>query len=541
MPPKKAAAAEAVKEPAVEEEAPVKTVESEEKAEETVTDEVQKVEEEKEKTVEKKKNVRKLTEAGRLRWEAKQKKLEELLVGKERVTPEADQYRLLVPTSLAEKLSETDKLQTIIDQIKEEDLESDIILQLSEESKVETSWVVIEGDKESTEETKSEEDESSTQKAADSILIIQATREGLEKALSLLAPELHLADSDPPRKGYELRLMVPNHCLSVILGEGGKTVLGLREQTTSFIQAFTDPLPVSQENTVRIQHKQYEGLVNAVVKIYDLISDVKSSVGIVQYKPFWFKQCAHDNTGSYTDTFYYEKTLPANNRNTPFYDNSKAIEKRKRKLEATKKIQENTKKKAALTRGGSAGKRGRGAPGPWMRGAPHPGMGMRGRGRGGPGMGMYPGFRPPRAGRMRGFGAQRFPSSPALRGRGGPPPSMHYAASYDDGSYNDYGYFNDSYMDSAYMGDSYMNESYYGESYTDEDSFAAGMAEGLAAGMAMAARKASAIGTSGRARRPRGRGLAARGAMSTRGARGATMGRNMGAAMRGMGYGGGYW
>ena len=135
------------------------------------------------------------------------------------MTPEADQYRLLVPTELAEKLSETDKLQTIIDQIKEEDLESDIILQLSEESKVETSWVIIEGDKESTEETKSGEDESSTQKAADSILIIQATREGLEKALSLLAPELHLADSDPPRKGYELRLMVPNHCLSVILGE----------------------------------------------------------------------------------------------------------------------------------------------------------------------------------------------------------------------------------------------------------------------------------------------------------------------------------
>merc|ERR1719494_1788979 len=195
MPPKKAAAAEAVEEPAVEEESPV----SEEKAEETVTDEVQKVEEEKEKTVEKKKNVRKLTEAGRLRWEAKQKKLEELLVGKERVTPEADQYRLLVPTELAEKLSETDKLQTIIDQIKKEDLESDIILQLSEESKVETSWVIIEGDKESTEETKSGEDESSTQKAADSILIIQATREGLEKALSLLAPELHLADSDPPR------------------------------------------------------------------------------------------------------------------------------------------------------------------------------------------------------------------------------------------------------------------------------------------------------------------------------------------------------
>merc|ERR1719494_288128 len=182
MPPKKAAGA--VEEPAVEEEAPVKTVESEEKAE---------------KTVEKKKNGRKLTEAGRLRWEAKQKKLEELLVGKERVTPEADQYRLLVPTEVAEKLSETDKLQTIIDQIKEEDLESDIILQLSEESKVETSWVIIEGDKESTEETKSGEDESTTQKAADSILIIQATREGLEKALSLLAPELHLADSDPPR------------------------------------------------------------------------------------------------------------------------------------------------------------------------------------------------------------------------------------------------------------------------------------------------------------------------------------------------------
>ena len=180
----------------------------------------------------------------------------------------------------------------------------------------------------------------------------------------------------------------------------------MREQTTSFIQDFTDPLPVSQENTVRIQHKQYEGLVNAVVKIYDLIADVKSSVGIVLYKPFWFKQCAHDNTGSYTDTFYYEKTLPANNRNTPFYDNSKAIEKRKRKLEATKKIQENTKRKAALMRGGAAGKRGRGAPGPWMRGAPHPGMGLRGRGRGGPGMGMYPGFRPPRAGRMRGFGAQ---------------------------------------------------------------------------------------------------------------------------------------
>ena len=111
-----------------------------------------------------------------------------------------------------------------------------------------------------------------------------------------------------------------------------------------------------------------------------------------------------------------------------------------------------------------------------------------------------------------------------MRGRGAAP-HMHYAPSYDYGYYDDGSYYDDSYMDQSYYGE----EQYVDGSY---DSFAAGMAEGLAAGMAMA-RKQSALGRSRGGRRPRGRGL---------GSRGATTGRNMGAAMRGMGYGGGgYW
>merc|ERR1719494_1527339 len=95
------------------------------------------VEEMKEEQPAEKKQWKQVVKKLEVRWQEKQRRLEALLEGKERLTPEENQYKLLVPTHLAEKLSEGDKLQTIIDQVQEEDPDAYITLQVSQETEVE--------------------------------------------------------------------------------------------------------------------------------------------------------------------------------------------------------------------------------------------------------------------------------------------------------------------------------------------------------------------------------------------------------------------
>merc|ERR1719494_1323958 len=95
------------------------------------------VEEMKEEQPAEKKQWKQVVKKLEVRWQEKQRRLEALLEGKERSTPEENQYKLLVPTHLAEKLSEGDKLQTIIDQVQEEDPDAYITLQVSQETEVE--------------------------------------------------------------------------------------------------------------------------------------------------------------------------------------------------------------------------------------------------------------------------------------------------------------------------------------------------------------------------------------------------------------------
>jgi len=457
-----------------------------------------------------------------LKWKEKQRKLEERLIGKERLTLKANQYRLLVPTNLAEKLLKDGKLQSIIDQVKEEDSDADIIVDVSQEAAVDDNLESMEV------EEKKESNE--LKRAADSVLVIQAeTQAGLEKALLLLAPELHITDSNPPRAGFELRLMVPSHCTIHIIGEAGKTITEIRKDPTLFVQVYRDMLPFSQENVVRVQHREYEGLVKTVTKLFDLYAETKTSADIVQYKPFWFKECAYDNTGSYTDTFHYERTVTRSSRNTPFYEDIIQRERQKRKLKMAEEAAMSPPPTVRYRRGPGAR-----VP-PLMRGGA------------GPNMGMYGGYGPPRAGRMRSLRGQRgFP----MRGRGAPAP-MTYDPSYE---YSVYDYHEDTYTNSAY---GYHEEPYTSEweshigEYSDEgyeeDSFAAGIAFGIAL-----ARKENTIGMNGRARRPRGMGLGSRGGRGAGGMGGASNGigtsmrgirsgmRGARAGVRGMGYNGGY-
>jgi hypothetical protein len=102
---------------------------------------------------------------------------------------------------------------------------------------------------------------------------------------------------------------VPSHCCSGIIGKGGSVIKKIKEETQSYIQVYTLPLPMSEEYCVRIQNFEASDLVKTAVKIFASIADIKGKNPIIMYDPIFFNQGDYGDTGSYIDTEWYQEAL----------------------------------------------------------------------------------------------------------------------------------------------------------------------------------------------------------------------------------------
>lgn len=155
----------------------------------------------------------------------------------------------------------------------------------------------------------------------DRVMSIQSTVDGLGMALAHLLPSLQIhknfrsgirGGGGPFGRGsqkLELRLIVPSHCCSGIIGKGGSVIKKIKEETQSYIQVYTLPLPMSEEYCVRIQNFEASDLVKTAVRIFTSIADIKGKNPIIMYDPIYFNQGEYGDTGSYIDTEWYQEAL----------------------------------------------------------------------------------------------------------------------------------------------------------------------------------------------------------------------------------------
>jgi len=148
--------------------------------------------------------------------------------------------------------------------------------------------------------------------AADRVMGIQASKEGLVKALELLVPKLQYPPPLNKKRKAEIRLMIPAHCGSAVIGKGGETVKLIKTSTdNSFVQVYTLPLPKSEEVVVRIQNFEESKLIEAVCLVIDHALTIKEDKPIIFYDPIWFPQGEFGDTGSYIDTWWYQDAIKA--------------------------------------------------------------------------------------------------------------------------------------------------------------------------------------------------------------------------------------
>lgn len=157
--------------------------------------------------------------------------------------------------------------------------------------------------------------------AVDRVMSIQSTAEGLEMALTNLLPSVQIHHNNKffrGREGHipgqksqklELRLLVPAHCCSGIIGKGGSVIKKIKEETNSYIQVYTLPMPLSEEHCVRIQNFEAPDLIATAVKVFESIADIKGKSPIIMYDPIFFNHGDYGDTGSYIDTEWYQEAL----------------------------------------------------------------------------------------------------------------------------------------------------------------------------------------------------------------------------------------
>merc|ERR1719440_253508 len=107
----------------------------------------------------------------------------------------------------------------------------------------------------------------------------------------------------------ELRLLVPAHCCSGIIGKGGSVIKKIKEETASYVQVYTLPMPLSEEHCVRIQNFESADLITTAAKVFEAIAEIKGKNPITMYDPIWFEHGEHGDTGSYIDTKWYQQAL----------------------------------------------------------------------------------------------------------------------------------------------------------------------------------------------------------------------------------------
>ena len=144
--------------------------------------------------------------------------------------------------------------------------------------------------------------------AIDRVMSVQTTIEGLAMALEYLVPAVQIFKNRNGQK-LEIRLIVPSHCCSGIIGKGGSVIKKIKEETNSYIQVYTLPLPQSEEYCVRIQNFEAADLIKTAVLVFESIADIKGKNPIIMYDPIYFEHGEFGDTGSYVDTEWYQEAL----------------------------------------------------------------------------------------------------------------------------------------------------------------------------------------------------------------------------------------
>lgn len=141
--------------------------------------------------------------------------------------------------------------------------------------------------------------------AEDRVIGIQGTKEGLVMALENIIPNVQREHGDDKKRKREVRVIVPNHCCTAVIGRGGAVVKELKEQTKSFIQVYTLPLPKSEESVIRIQNFELADLIATILKVFEITEEYRCERPIVFYDPIWFEKGTFGDTGSYIDSDWY--------------------------------------------------------------------------------------------------------------------------------------------------------------------------------------------------------------------------------------------
>ena len=157
--------------------------------------------------------------------------------------------------------------------------------------------------------------------AVDRVMSVQSSEDGLSMALNNIVPAVQThqqhnagrgrggGHGEQKRMKLELRLVVPAHCCSGIIGKGGSIIKKIKEDTNSYIQVYTLPLPNSDEHCVRIQNFEAEDLIATAVLVFQAIAEIKGKQPITMYDPIYFEHGEYGDTGSYIDTEWYQEAL----------------------------------------------------------------------------------------------------------------------------------------------------------------------------------------------------------------------------------------
>jgi len=141
--------------------------------------------------------------------------------------------------------------------------------------------------------------ESLVGKVVDYIMTIKSSPMGLRQTLHWALPRLSI--DDHPDNQFDLRPVIPNHSMPLVIGRGGIVIRSIRQETQALIDISKEPLPSSDEIVVKIKHSDMYSVVEAAMSIWGHIDRDKCSKEIRAYEPYTFNPSEHKECGSWME------------------------------------------------------------------------------------------------------------------------------------------------------------------------------------------------------------------------------------------------
>ena len=102
---------------------------------------------------------------------------------------------------------------------------------------------------------------------------------------------------------WDVRLLVPQHSCSTVIGQKGANIKQIKEDTGSaFVGVHNDPLPNSDEHVVKVINQDIGGCVEAVYHVFQSIAESKGQEHVTFYDPQVWEKGEHGDTGSFQES-----------------------------------------------------------------------------------------------------------------------------------------------------------------------------------------------------------------------------------------------